>query len=127
MTTDGSQRFVVYVIDEDDAVRDSTRMLLEAHGYMVETYATGEEFLVHLAGRGQGCVLLGGHHLDAIRKLGRHLIGLPVVVITNEPDSAVEEEARHSGAVAVLVKPWHGSHLMMLLENARRSELRSVL
>jgi FixJ family two-component response regulator len=48
----------VFVVDDDDAVRNSLKILLETEGLTVETFATGQEAVDGLADREAGCVLL---------------------------------------------------------------------
>lgn len=81
----------VYVVDDDDAVRDSMRVLLESSGLDVRVYSSAQEFLAHVCKSPKGCLLLDLHMpgmsgvelLEALRMQGSRL---PVVIITGRSD-----------------------------------------
>ncbi len=83
---------VVLVVDDDDAVRDSLRMLLESHGLTVEAFATGAEFLKTNLSRRGGCVVLDIRlpdmsGLDLQQRLAIEGVEMPVILITGHGDS----------------------------------------
>ena len=100
---------IVDIIDDDDAVRDSMRALLESHGYSVREFASAEAFL-HLEG-GKAICLLVDHHmphlagldlLERLRAKGDHT---PALVVTARSDAAIPLRAARIG-VKVLYKPY---------------------
>jgi two-component system response regulator FixJ len=101
----------VYVVDDDDAVRESLGMLLEASGYEVRTFASPEDFL-HAAGSLDfGCVLAdlrmpGMDGLELQRRLADLDLKLPVVVVTAHGDVATAVEAMRAGAIDFVEKPF---------------------
>ena len=117
----------IYVIDDDDAVCDSLRVLLELSGLSVAIYGSAEAFLgdSSLPGQpGRGCILLdldlpGMGGLDLLRLLRRDGSRLPVIVITGRGDSAVAQ-AEEAGAIAVLEKPFLDRALMACIDRALR-------
>jgi len=115
----------IYVIDDDEAVCDSLRVLLELNGLNVAVYGSAEDFLrgPSRPGNGnRGCMLLdldlpGMGGLELLRLLRRNGSSLPVVVITGRGASALGQ-AVEAGALAVLEKPFLDGALMSCIERA---------
>lgn len=107
----------VYVVDDDDAVRDSLVALIESHGLDVEVFSSGREFLDHVAPRSQGCLLLDLHLpivgglevLSAMRSKG---VDIPVILITGGGDGTMATRARQAGAWLVMEKPLNYKELL---------------
>ena len=114
---------IVYVVDDDDAVRDSLKVLIEAHGIAVEDYASTAEFSRARQPRRNGCLVLDLHFpgasgldfLAAHRDLPRQL---PVIMITGRNDAASRERAGRLGVIDYLEKP---VGRQMLLDTIRRA------
>lgn len=114
---------VVYVVDDDDAVRDSLRLLLEEHGFDVRDFATSEALLIGLADRGPDCLILDLHlpdidGLEVMRRLAAHAVRPPVIAITGRSDPASSASVMALGASALLEKPFE---LDQLLDAIRRA------
>ena len=109
---------MVYVVDDDEAVRDSLKLLLETHGMAVEAYSSSEEFAQsYVPGRGS-CLILdlhlpGASGLDYLAKQDDALAELPVIIITGRGDPASRARAERLGVIAFLDKifPLHKSRL----------------
>lgn len=101
----------IYIVDDDDAVRDSLGLLLEASGYSVHPFAAPRDFLQAAPSLDFGCVLadLQMPGMDGL-ELQRHLrdldLKLPVVVITGHGDVATAVEAMRAGAIDFVEKPF---------------------
>jgi FixJ family two-component response regulator len=114
---------IIYVVDDDEAVRDSLKLLLESYGMVVEDYRSSEEFArSYVPGRG-ACLILdlhlpGASGLDYLAKQDDAAAELPVIVITRRGDSPSRARAEHLGALAFLDKPVPGD---ILLANLRRT------
>ncbi len=114
---------IVHVVDDDEAVRDSMRMLLESYGINVRDYASAVDFLARLSGEAEGCLLLDLHMPDmsGIELLElmqeRHLM-LPAIMITGRGDASLKDRALRAGALALLDKPVDGAKLMAALGDA---------
>lgn len=110
-----TQILSVYVVDDDDAVRDSLVALLEPEGFLVETFPDAENFMKRLEERrpgtdGRACLLLdlhmpgkGGQEL--LEFVTRHEKSFPVVVMTGNADEQTRSRALSKGAADFLEKP----------------------
>jgi RNA polymerase sigma factor (sigma-70 family) len=106
----------VFVIDDEEAVRDSMRMMLERAGYDVRAFASAEEFLEAYDPSATGCVVcdvrLGGQSgLDLQRELNRRRCALPVILITGHGDVEMAVAAVKRGAVDFIEKPFDDGRL----------------
>ena len=115
---------VVYVIDDDDAVRASTRALLESEGYTVVEFASCEEFLRRPADIRPSGIILDVHMprmngLDLLDHLGIAEIGLPLVVTTGRSDRRAIEAASRARAL-LLEKPYRADDLLKALRAGPR-------
>ena len=118
----------VHVVDDDAAVRDSLRMLLEAAGFAVRTFDSASAFLAS-APMGLGCVLTdvrmpeidGLALLRRLRELGVHL---PVIVMTGQGDIAIAVQAMKAGAIDFLEKPFDDATLIEAIGKAQKQSER---
>ncbi len=100
----------VYLVDDDDAVRDSLKLLLESYGVEVRDYGSAEDFLREVA-EGEKSCLISDLHLpivggfDLIRIMRRRRIDLPVILITGGSNKDTRALAIKAGVIAVLEKP----------------------
>lgn len=113
----------VYVVDDDDAVRDSLVALIESHGLDVEVFRSGDEFLRRVSPTSRGCLLLDLHlpivgGLEVLSALRSKGIDIPVILITGGGDGTMATRARQIGAWLVMEKPLNYKEL---LENITRA------
>lgn len=102
-------QFIV-VIDDDDAVRDSVSTLLEAHGFSVQCFASGPEFLQSNFQGKTACLLLDYHMpdmtgIDLLNELKRRGFSYPTILITGLSDAMIQKRAEAAGVLEVLRKP----------------------
>ena len=114
---------IVHVVDDDEAVRDSMRALLESYGIEVRAYASAREFLVESPAHATGCVLLDLHMpgmtgLELLETMQAQGMRVPVIAITGRSDSVLKERAARAGAVTLLDKPVSDEMLMNSLASA---------
>ncbi len=106
---DGRRR-VVGVVDDDAAVCDSLRFLLEAAGFSVATFHSADQFLAAADPDCIVCLLLDQHMplvtgLDLLERLRRDGRELPVALMTGSPSARLMRRALELGAMVVLEKP----------------------
>lgn len=120
--------WIVHIVDDDDAIRDSLGFMLESGGYTVRAYASAESFLDALDAVGQGWIITdvrmpGLSGLDLLRLLKGRGVTAPVIVMTGHGDIPLAVEAMKAGAVEFLEKPFDESRLIAALSASRQSAL----
>lgn len=115
----------IYVVDDDDAVRDSLKILLESYQLTVRDFGSVPEFLDGLQPVDNSCLVLDLHlpamgGFDVMNTLSRRRVRLPVIVITGRSDSQTRARALEAGAVAFLEKPVDDQVLMNAIDTALR-------
>jgi two-component system, LuxR family, response regulator FixJ len=120
-----SDKGKVYVIDDDEAMRDSLRFLLESAAFDVKLFETAVGFLDALPGLDFGCVVSDVRMpgLDGIELLKRMKAGhsrFPIVIMTGHGDVPLAVEAMKLGAVDFLEKPFEDDRLIGMIETAIR-------
>ncbi|MFY8130070.1 MAG: response regulator transcription factor [Burkholderiaceae bacterium] len=116
MNTPKNSIATVFVVDDDEAVRDSLRWLLEANGYRVETYDSAERFLLHFDAQRIGILILdvrmpGMSGLELQERLidqgnDTHF-SLPIIFITGHGDVTMAVNTMKKGAVDFIEKPFN--------------------
>ena len=115
----------VYVIDDDEAVRDSLDFLLGSADFHVTLFESAQNFLDILPGIDFGCVVSDVRMpgIDGIELLKRLKAGssmLPVVIMTGHGDVPLAVEAMKLGAIEFLEKPFEDDRLIGMIEAALR-------
>lgn len=113
----------ICLVDDDEAVRDSLRVLLESYGMTVDDYSSARDFLSHAQSDRSDCMLLDLHMpemdglqlLEAMRKQGS---ALPVIIITGRSDTQLISRAIQAGAHALLDKPVEDDRLLQTIRSA---------
>jgi FixJ family two-component response regulator len=124
----------VFVVDDDEAVRTSLRLLLKSVGLPVETFASAQEFLDQFDPDRAGCLVLdirmpGMSGLELQQQLrDRHSI-MPIVFITGHGDVPMAVEAMQAGAVDFIQKPFRDQDLIDRINRAleKDREMRGEL
>jgi two-component system response regulator FixJ len=119
--------FVVHVIDDDEAMRQSLAFLFASARIQAETYESATAFLTALPQIKPGCVVTdvrmpGLSGIDLLRRLRELGIALPVIVITGHGDVPLAVEAMKSGAVDFLEKPFDDEILLSAVRAARSTQ-----
>jgi FixJ family two-component response regulator len=115
-------RPVVFVVDDDPAMRDSLRWLIESTGLHVETFADAHTFLARIRPDVPGCLVLdvrmpGLSGLDLQTELARRGIGLPTIVVTGHAEVPMAVRAVKAGAIDFIEKPFSDQ---LLLDRVRQ-------
>ena len=107
----------VFIVDDDPAVRDSLRWLIESLQHPVETFASAQAFLDAYTGDKPGCLVLdvrlpGMSGLQLQKKLQDDGIDLPIIVITGHGDVPMAVRALQAGALHFLEKPFRDQEIL---------------
>jgi len=107
----------VFLIDDDQAVRDAVGLLLRATGLIVESFASATDFLKSDGIRRPGCLLLdvrmpGMSGLELQSHLLERGWCLPVIIVTGHGDVPMAVRAMKAGAVDFLQKPYNDQTLL---------------
>lgn len=111
----------VFVVDDDEMVRDSLRWLLEAAGFKVETFASGEDFLKGYDPGWPGCLIVdlrmpGMSGLDVQKALTEEKIPIPTIFLTGHGTIPHAVRAMRRGAVDFITKPYNDQTLLDRVE-----------
>ena len=106
----------VYIVDDDEAVRDSLRWLLEANTYRVKAYASAEAFLAEYREEQAGVLIVdvrmpGMSGLQLQEELIARKSSMPIVFITGHGDVPMAVNTMKKGAVDFLEKPFNETEL----------------
>ena len=114
---------IVYVVDDDDAVRNSIRLLLKSVGLPVVLFSSPEEFLAQYDDEQPGCLLLDVrmpqmNGLELQQRLNQRGAIIPVVFISGHADIPMAVEAMQHGAFDFLQKPFRDQDLLDRVQRA---------
>jgi two-component system response regulator FixJ len=117
----------VFVVDDDQAVRDSLQQLLQAVGLRVQTYASARDFLLAYRPDTPGCLVLdirmpGMGGLDLQAQLVEQGVQLPIIFLTGHGDVPAAVRALKAGAMDFLQKPVNSQSLLDLVQQAIRRD-----
>ena len=123
MSDSAQAKATVFVVDDDQAMRNSLKWLIESVGVQVESFASADEFLVQYQPGRHGCLVLdvrmpGMSGLDLQEQLAQQNINIPVVIITGHGDVPMAVRAMKSGAIDFIEKPFNDE---VLLDAIRRA------
>jgi FixJ family two-component response regulator len=118
-----SSRPTVFVVDDDQAMRNSLKWLIESVSMQVETYESANAFIQSYYPGRSGCLLLdvrmpGMSGLELQEYLRVNQIAIPVIIITGHGDVPMAVRAMKAGAVDFIEKPFNDE---LLLESIRRA------
>lgn len=113
----------VFVVDDDEAVRDALKSLISSVGLSVETFASAREFLESRGPDAPGCLVLdvrlpGLSGLELQRELSDANIHTPIIFITGHGDIPMSVQAMKAGAIEFLTKPFRDQELLDAIHQA---------
>jgi two-component system response regulator FixJ len=119
----------IFVVDDDHAVRDSLRWLLESLQLKVETYASATEFLASGVANRPGCLVVdirmpdvSGLQLQEI--LAARRVSLPVIMITGHGDVSMAVRAMKAGALDFIEKPFNDQLFLECIQRGLQANAR---
>ncbi len=127
----------VFVVDDDESIREGLCNLLEAVGINAKSFSTAEGFSAHWSEVMAGCLLLdarlpgisGVEFQERLRKSG---VGIPVIFMTAHGDIPMVRKVMKAGAIEFLTKPFQKEELLYAVDQAfafdraRRKEERTI-
>jgi two-component system response regulator FixJ len=117
--------FVVHIVDDDEAVRQSLAFLLSTAGIPVRLYDSAVAFVAALPGMQGGCLITdvrmpGMTGLELLAELDASSVNLPAIVITGHGDIPLAVEAMKAGAVDFIEKPFEEEAILRAVRLAER-------
>ncbi len=114
---------IIYVVEDNDAVRDSLMVMMSIKGLKARDFASGAEFLEAVTPTIPGCLLIDFQLRDldglaVIEELKARNISLPVIMITGYADEYVRRRTRDAGVVGLVEKPFAFTNVMNRIEAA---------
>ena len=118
----------VYVVEDDEAVRDSLELLLKSDGKQVKTYESANAFLRDYSDKMAGCIVLdirmpGMDGMELQKKLNEKHSILPIIFVTGHGDVPMAVDAMKEGAVDFIQKPYREEALLEKIEAALKQDL----
>lgn len=113
----------IYVVDDDEAMRDSLTWLLEGEGYQVACFDSADSFLTGRRDDMRGCIVLDVRMpemsgLELHEKLDTLGSKLPIIFVTGHGDVPMAVAALQRGACDFIEKPFHNEELLSRIERA---------
>lgn len=121
----------IFIVEDDDAVRESLQLMLETHDYRVQTFASGQTFMSAFHADMRGCIVLdirmpgmdGMAVQDAL--IERHCV-MPIIFVTGHGDVELAVEAMKKGALDFIQKPYDEDELLLKINKALQLEQENV-
>jgi RNA polymerase sigma factor (sigma-70 family) len=116
-------RPTIFVVDDDESVREAVSNLLESVGFEAKTFASTEGFRNAPRPESPSCLVLdiklpGANGLDFQDALARAGISIPIIFITAHGDVPMTSRAMKAGAVEFLMKPFQKEDLVAAIHHA---------
>ena len=120
----------VYIVDDDEALRDSLLWLLESNNRKVAQFDSGEAFLAAYRPEMTGCLVLdvrmpGMSGLELYERLRERHATLPVLFITGHGDVPMAVSVLKKGAVDFIEKPFSDTDMLKLIDQCLTTELEN--
>ena len=119
---------IVFVVDDDAAIRDAVHELLSSVGHLVETSSSAEEFLSRREPNVPGCLVLdvrlpGTSGLELQKRLVAQRDRIPVIFISGYGDIPMVVQIMKAGAADFLQKPFREQELLECVQAALRKDM----
>jgi FixJ family two-component response regulator len=113
----------IYIVDDDESVCLSLKLLMGTYGFVVETFLSAEKFFSAVPNSALGCLIMDIHMpglngWEAQQKLKETGFNLPVIFISADKNSGLNKKALKAGAIGFLQKPFDDQDLVDLVNLA---------
>ncbi|MGC2200862.1 MAG: response regulator [Stellaceae bacterium] len=113
----------ICVVDDDESVAESLKLLLETFGFDVQSYTSGSELLADDRRRTVSCLVIDQHMpgmagLEVVSQLYKQGVRVPTILISGRMDTSTRERASSLGVTNVLEKPFAAGRLVELIRTA---------
>src|SRR5712691_808398 len=110
----------ICIVDDDESVADSLKVLLEIFGFDVQSYGSGADFLADDRRRTAGCLVIDQHMpgmngLDVVDHMQKEGVRLPTILISGRLDTNTRRRAASLGVTGVIEKPFAADRLVDLI------------
>ena len=117
----------IYIVDDDQSVRDALSSLFRSVGYKVQLYGATQDFIDAKRGDGNSCLVLdirlpGASGLDLQTHLNQAQIPIPVIFMTGHGDIPMSVRAMKAGAIDFLAKPFRDQDMLDAVANALEAD-----
>ena len=117
----------VFIVDDDESICRSLKMLLVSYGFAVDTFCSAEEYFKVVPNSTKCCLVLdilmpGLNGWDALKRLTEADYNHPVIVITADNNESFREKALKAGAVGFLQKPFGDHYLLHMLTHVFKKQ-----
>lgn len=124
------QTATVFIVDDDEGVRDSLSFLMKSVGLNFATFSSAQEFLNNYDENPPGCLVLdirmpGMSGLELQNKLNERRAILPIIFITGHGDVPMAVEAMQNGAADFIQKPFRDQELLDRINDALEQDSRN--
>lgn len=112
----------VFVVDDDEQVRESLRLLMQSMDMFVRTFASADEFLAAYGSEACGCLVVDVHMpgisgIELLERLDAQGISIPTIVISGYRDVRVEQRVKELGVLDFVKKPFDPKALLAQIKN----------
>jgi FixJ family two-component response regulator len=114
---------LVYVVEDNRAVRDSLVSLLTSNGIAVRSFGSAKDFMARRGPPALGCLVLDIYMpelsgLELLRLLRARGDRIPVIAISGRRDAIMDEALKREGVLAILSKPFHDEEFLHFVDRA---------
>ncbi|MFC7628042.1 response regulator transcription factor [Paraburkholderia humisilvae] len=118
---------IVYVVDDDESMREAVEMLLRSVGFNVKTFASAEDFLALPMMDQPACLVIdvrlkGQSGLVVQERYSAHQVRIPIIFMTGHGDIAMSVRAMKAGAADFLTKPFRDQDMLDAVACALESD-----
>lgn len=116
---------MIHIVEDDPAVRDSLKLLLEMRGHEVEAFACGADLLACGDAKHCDCMILdvdlpGDDGFEILAKLRERGVETPVIFVSGKSGHAIRAQARRANAAGFFEKPVKPDELFAAIDRAAR-------